>query len=80
MEVARLTVAPDLQGAGIGRALLDAVHVAAPGPVVTCWLVTGARSTDDLRFYAAAGYRVVGSTTDAADVGQVRMERHRPAG
>lgn len=75
MEVARLTVAPDLQGAGIGRALLAALHAAVPAPVTTCWLVTGARSADNLRFYAAAGYVVVGAVTDAAGVGLVRMER-----
>lgn len=78
MEVVRLTVAPDLQGAGIGRALLAAAHGAAPAAVRTCWLVTGARSDDNLRFYAAAGYRVVGAATDAAGVGLVRMERAVP--
>lgn len=75
MEVARLTVAPDLQGAGVGRALLGALHAAAPAPVTTCWLVTGARSEDNLRFYAAAGYAAVGTVTDPAGVGLVRMER-----
>ena len=79
MEVVRFTVAPDLQGRGIGRALLEAVHAAAPAAVRTCWLVTGARSADNIRFYGAAGYRVVGRTTDAAGVPLVRMERvHRP--
>lgn len=28
--------------------------------------MTGARSDDDLRLYAAAGYRVVGEATDSA--------------
>jgi ribosomal protein S18 acetylase RimI-like enzyme len=75
MEIVRLTVAPDLQGRGIGRALLAAVHDAAPEPVRTCWLVTGGRSEDNIRFYTAAGYRVVGTTTDAAGVELVRMQR-----
>ncbi|MDN5750401.1 MAG: GNAT family N-acetyltransferase, partial [Pseudonocardia sp.] len=57
MEVARLTVAPDLQGRGLGRALLDAVHAAAPAGVSTCWLLTGARSDDNIRLYARAGSR-----------------------
>jgi GNAT superfamily N-acetyltransferase len=78
MEIARFAVAPDVQGAGIGRALLAAVHAAAPAPVTTCWLVTGARSDDNRRFYAAAGYRVVDTVTDAAGVGLVRMEREAP--
>jgi GNAT superfamily N-acetyltransferase len=75
MEVARLTVAPDRHGHGIGRALLAAVHAAAPPSVTLCWLVTGARSDDNLRLYAAAGYRVTGTATDAAGVDLVRLER-----
>ncbi len=78
MEIVRFTVAPDVQGRGIGRALLAAVHVAAPAPVRCCWLITGARSADNIRLYTAAGYRVVGTSTDAVGVDLVRMERaHR---
>lgn len=75
MEIARLTVAPDVQGRGIARALLAAVHAAAPPGVVTSWLVTGARSDDNIRVYTAAGYRPTGTVVDAAGVGLVRMER-----
>lgn len=75
LEVARLTVAPDLQGLGIGRALLTAVHAAAPPAVRRFWLVTGARSAENLRLYAAAGYRPTGEVLDAAGVGLVRLER-----
>jgi ribosomal protein S18 acetylase RimI-like enzyme len=79
LEVVRLTVAPDLQGLGIGRALLDAVHAAAPPRVRWCWLVTGARTENNIRLYTAAGYRVVGRTVDEVGVDLVRMEcRHRP--
>jgi GNAT superfamily N-acetyltransferase len=78
MEVVRFTVAPDLQGRGIGRELLAAVHAAAPAAVRCCWLVTGARSDGNIRLYTAAGYRAVGRSTDAAGVDLVRMERpHR---
>lgn len=75
MEVARLTVAPDLQGRGVGRALLEAVHAAAPPAVRTTWLITGARSDDNLRLYAAAGYHPAGRTVDPAGVELVRLER-----
>jgi GNAT superfamily N-acetyltransferase len=77
MEVARLTVAPDVQGRGAGRALLEAVHAAAPATVRSCWLVTGARSTDNVEFYRTCGYAVVGTTVDSAGVDLVRMERDR---
>jgi GNAT superfamily N-acetyltransferase len=75
MEVARFSVAPDLQGRGIGRALLAAVHAAAPPSVTVFWLVTGARSEANLGLYTAAGYRTVGSVVDAAGVELARMER-----
>jgi GNAT superfamily N-acetyltransferase len=75
MEVARLSVAPDVQGRGVGAALLAAVHGAAPRAVTSTWLVTGARSADNQRFYAAGGYRVAGAVRDSAGVELVRMER-----
>ncbi|NMI01233.1 GNAT family N-acetyltransferase [Pseudonocardia acidicola] len=75
MEVVRFTVAPDVQGRGVGRALLAAVHAAAPPAVTRFWLVTGARSDDNLRLYAAAGYRIAGAVTDSAGVELARLER-----
>lgn len=75
MEVARLTVAPDVAGLGVGRALLAPVHAAAPPEVTTCWLVTGPRSAADLRLCAAAGYAPVGTVVDPAGVEPVRLER-----
>lgn len=77
MEVARFVVAPDLQGRGIGRALLSAVEAAAPPPVQTLWLVTGVRSEGNLRLYGKAGYVTVGETTDSAGVSLVVLEKPR---
>ncbi len=78
MEVARFAVAPDLQGHGIGTALLTAVENAAPPSVRTLWLVTGATSAGNLRLYRRAGYTVVADTVDAVGVALVRLEKpHR---
>ena len=75
MEVARLSVAPDVQGRGVGRALLTALHAAAPASVTSTWLVTGAQSDDNRRLYAAAGYRATTAERDGAGVELVRMDR-----
>lgn len=77
MEVARFAVAPDMQGQGIGSALLTAVETAAPHRVRTLWLVTGATSDANLRLYDKAGYAVVAKSTDAVGVEMVRLEKIR---
>jgi tRNA (guanine37-N1)-methyltransferase len=52
-------VAPDLQGRGMGRALLEfAERAAAPG-VTRFWINTGQHSAANLRRYRRAGYRRV---------------------
>lgn len=77
MEVARFAVAPDVQGQGIGSALLAAVESAAPAQVRTFWLVTGATSEGNLRMYRRGGYAVVAETTDSVGVALVRLEKPR---
>jgi ribosomal protein S18 acetylase RimI-like enzyme len=77
MEVARFAVAPDLQGKGIGRALLAAVETAAPSNIRTFWLVTGTSSEASLRLYRRAGYAVVGNRTDAVGVALVVLQKAR---
>ena len=66
-DIGRVMVAPDLQGRGLGRALLELVEQAAPPEVTTYVLFTGAGSVDNLRMYKKAGYRL-------------RTDRRAPAG
>ena len=56
-EVGRLMVAPDLQGRGLGRWLLDRGEELAPEEAAAYVLVTGPASAANLRRYARAGYR-----------------------
>jgi tRNA (guanine37-N1)-methyltransferase len=58
-EIGRLMVAPDLQGRGIGRALLEYAEAAAPAGTRRFWVNTGTKSTANLRRYRRAGYRVL---------------------
>ncbi|MEP6651324.1 MAG: tRNA (guanosine(37)-N1)-methyltransferase TrmD [Lapillicoccus sp.] len=58
-EIGRLMVAPDLQGRGIGQALLGYAESAAPAGTTRFWVNTGAKSTANLRRYRRAGYRVL---------------------
>jgi ribosomal protein S18 acetylase RimI-like enzyme len=54
--VARLAVAPDLQGTGIGRALMRALEEEAAGLADACVLFTGHLSEYNLRLYRRLGY------------------------
>jgi tRNA (guanine37-N1)-methyltransferase len=74
-DIGRLMVAPDLQGQGLGRVLLEAIEAAAPPAATSYALFTGAGSTDNLRFYKRAGYRLRGE--DPAVPGAVRLTKRR---
>jgi GNAT superfamily N-acetyltransferase len=54
-HVGRLAVAPDLQGIGIGTALLRAIEQRFP-QVYRFELFTGRKSADNLRLYRRLGY------------------------
>ncbi|MEO7129826.1 MAG: tRNA (guanosine(37)-N1)-methyltransferase TrmD, partial [Dermatophilaceae bacterium] len=56
-DIGRLMVAPDLQGRGLGRRLLEHAEVSAPSGIRQFSLLTGAGSDANLRRYKRAGYR-----------------------
>jgi len=58
-QIGRLMVAPDLQGRGLGKALLAFAEGQAPSGTAAYWLNTGAASARNLRIYRKAGYRVL---------------------
>ncbi len=73
-SVGRLMVAPDLQGRGLGRWLLERIEEAAPPGTERLALITGADSVDNLRMYHRAGYR----PSRVQDVpGATRLSRRR---
>ena len=57
-DIGRIMVAPDLQGRGLGRALLDHIEAVAAPEATSYILFTGARSADNIRMYKKAGFRV----------------------
>jgi tRNA (guanine37-N1)-methyltransferase len=73
--IGRLMVAPDLQGHGLGRWLLEQVEAAAPADTRWYGLVTGARSEDNLRRYRRAGYRAAAQQPDPVIVHLRRRRR-----
>jgi tRNA (guanine37-N1)-methyltransferase len=58
-QLSRLMVAPDLQGRGLGQAVLALAEDAAPPQVRRFWLNTGSQGGRNLRICRKAGYRVV---------------------
>ncbi|NUS52191.1 MAG: tRNA (guanosine(37)-N1)-methyltransferase TrmD [Nocardioidaceae bacterium] len=72
-DVGRLMVAPDLQGRGLGRLLLERIEAEAPAAATTYQLFTGAGSRRNQRMYKKAGYRMAGEV----EPGVVRMTKRR---
>ncbi len=72
-DVGRLMVAPDIQGRGLGRMLLDRVEQAAPAEAAGFGLVTAAGSRRSRRVCTKAGYRSRGEVRP----GVVRMTKPR---
>jgi GNAT superfamily N-acetyltransferase len=74
-HVGRLSVAPDLQGRGIGARLLAEIESALAGRVDRFELFTGARSDDNLRLYARCGYQVIADHQTPAGPGLTYLEK-----
>lgn len=55
-ELERLTVAPDLQGQGLGTRLLESVDGVLPAEVERVELFTGEKSLANIRLYERMGY------------------------
>lgn len=75
-QIGRLMVVPDLQGRGLGRALLAHAEALAPTDTSTLWLDAGADQPRLLRFCTKAGYRVVGPGEEPGTV-DLRRPRRR---
>ena len=74
-HIARLSVAPDLQGHGLGARLTGAVEEALAGRVDRFELFTGATSEANLRLYRRLGYVESGWGPGAAPVGITYLEK-----
>jgi tRNA (guanine37-N1)-methyltransferase len=70
-DIGRLMVAPDLQGRGLGRVLLEQIESLAPPETQVFELFTGAGSVRNQKMYRKAGYRQHGG----AEAGAVRLTK-----
>lgn len=61
-HIGRLMVVPDLQGRGLGRALLEFIQDAAPQGTREFELIAGKNSLGNQRMYKKAGFRSRGAT------------------
>ena len=57
-DIGRLMVAPDVQGRGLGRLLLEHIQAVAPAEATAYWLFTGAKAARNQRLYRKAGFRL----------------------
>lgn len=80
LHIGRLTVAPDLQGRGIGTALLDALEKLATPDLEHFTLFTGHLSTANIRLYQRCGYREVRREELSPDVVLVHLEKPATSG
>ena len=75
-DIGRLMVAPDLQGRGLGRMLLERMEALAPAEATGFVLFTGAGSARNQKMYRKAGYRLRGEV----EPGVVMLTKRRAGG
>src|SRR4051794_1662627 len=75
-DIGRLMVAPDLQGRGLGRQLLERIEALAPEGATGFVLFTGAGSRRNQKMYQRAGYRLRGEV----EPGVVTLTKRRATG
>jgi ribosomal protein S18 acetylase RimI-like enzyme len=71
--IGRIAIAPDMQGSGIGRALLDAAERHSLAPEAE--LFTGSLSEANLRLYERCGYRITERVDNGDGTEQVFMRK-----
>ncbi|MDH2416896.1 GNAT family N-acetyltransferase [Nocardioides sp. CER19] len=57
-DIGRLMVAPDVQGRGLGRVLLEHIQAVAAPAATSYALFTGVASAENQRMYKKAGFRL----------------------
>ncbi|WP_102192359.1 GNAT family N-acetyltransferase [Microbacterium aurantiacum] len=71
--IGRIAIAPDMQGEGIGTALLEAAEAASTASVSE--LFTGSLSTANIRLYESCGYRESDRVADGDGTEQVFLRK-----
>ncbi|MBS4751342.1 tRNA (guanosine(37)-N1)-methyltransferase TrmD [Nocardioides sp. zg-ZUI104] len=77
-DIGRIMVAPDLQGSGLGRVLLEHIQQVAPASVTSYVLFTGAGSVRNQRMYRKAGFRLRPDLPAPAGAVVLTKTVHRP--
>ncbi|WP_206477037.1 GNAT family N-acetyltransferase [Microbacterium sp. KRD172] len=76
--IGRIAIAPDMQGAGIGRALLEAAEHDSRAPEAE--LFTGSLSEANVRLYESCGYRVTERVEQDDGTAQLFMRKRLDPG
>lgn len=74
-QISRLMCAPDLEGTGVGSALLDVAEDRASAHALVIELSTGSRSAANLVMYERRGYVRVSESDGGADWSVITMRK-----